>query len=516
MTKIGLKTRVLLIFAMMLAVGMFLQSIIVIFLGVRTSIREDIMWAQNFIKKVVIPSPSAEEKEGRLSTDPGMSYDQMIEVFREDFSCMIVEVAGVVRSESSNCRYQQELLTRSQQAKAMKAPVVGFAGEEWKIHVFGSEVALIAVPLVNSTGQVYGSINAERSLLPIYSRYQKDMGIALCYLLVNVIIFSSLGFFRFVRIFIRPLDKLVLKAENYYPDEQSLFPFGDDESAFRKLSISLNALIDRIKRDNRSLRSTVSELENANKELKEKNEMVVRSEKLASAGRLSAGLAHEIGNPLSIIQGYVELLGREDLSADEKKQYSGNAQQELDRIKKLIRQLLDFSGPVRSYEEETSVNVLIGEVVDFVSLEKSFAACKLSADFLAVSDKLVIDKDALRQVLINVLFNAVDSTAGGGDERQIGIATYNEKSDQLGKILVISITDNGIGIAEENLKYIFDPFFTTKEVGRGTGLGLFVCHIIMERMGGRIAIKNRDPQGIEVRIELPIQKTTTPSISSEN
>ncbi|KJS01777.1 MAG: hypothetical protein VR65_07595 [Desulfobulbaceae bacterium BRH_c16a] len=130
---------------------------------------------------------------------------------------------------------------------------------------------------------------------------------------MNVIIFSSLGFFRIVRIFIRPLDKLVLKAENYYPDEQSLFPFGDDESAFRKLSISLNALIDRIKRDNRSLRSTVSELENANKELKEKNDMVVRSEKLASAGRLSAGLAHEIGNPLSIIQGYVELLGREEV-----------------------------------------------------------------------------------------------------------------------------------------------------------------------------------------------------------
>src|SRR5690606_7861476 len=134
-----------------------------------------------------------------------------------------------------------------------------------------------------------------------------------------------------------------------------------------------------------------------------------------------------------------------------------------------------------------------------------FAACKVSADFMAVSDTLVIDKDALRQVLINVLFNAVDSTAGGGDERQIGIATYNEKNSPLGSVLVISITDNGTGIAEENLKYIFDPFFTTKEVGRGTGLGLFVCHIIVERMGGSIVIKNREPRGIEARIVLPLQ-----------
>ncbi|KJS01778.1 MAG: hypothetical protein VR65_07600 [Desulfobulbaceae bacterium BRH_c16a] len=513
MTKTGLKTRVVLVFATMLAVGMFLQSIIVIFLGVRTSIREDIIWAQHFIEKVV-PFPSAEKARGQ-STDPGMSYDKMIEVFRDDFSCMIVEVGGEVVSESSLCRFRQELLARSQKARMMKSAAVGFAGEEWTINVFGSEVALIAVPLVNSSGKVHGSINAERSLLPIYARYQRDLGVALCYLLVNVILFTSLGYFRFVRLFFRPLDKLVLMAENYHPDEQSLLSFSDDESAFRKLSISLNALLDRIKRDNSILRNTVRELEDVNKELKEKNDLVVRSEKLASVGRLSAGLAHEIGNPLSIIQGYVELLGREDLSADEKVQFSEKAQQELDRIKKLIRQLLDFSGSVRSGEEKISVNVLIGEVMSFVSLEKSFTACTIKTELFAASDQIEVDKDALRQILLNVLFNAVDATAEVGHERQIAIATYNQESSQLGSVLVISIRDNGIGIAEENLQYIFDPFFTTKEVGRGTGLGLFVCHAILARMGGSIAINNRDPHGIEVKIELPLQRhfTSTPITS---
>jgi signal transduction histidine kinase len=505
MTETGLKTRIVFIFAMMLALAMFLQSIVVMFLGVRDSIREDVMWARGLVQTVAASAHLSEEK---VDTKPrsAIGYGKMPEEYRDAFSCIVVEVAGEVVSESSQCRFRRELINRSDQAKTMKTPVTGFAGEEWKIYSFGSEVALIAVPLVDSAGQVYGSINAERSLLPIYSRYQKDMGIALCYLLVNVILFSSLGFFRFVRIFFRPLDKLVLMAENYSPNEQSLFLFSEDESAFRKLSISLNALLDRIKRDNSRLRHTVSELENANRDLKEKKDMVVRSEKLASAGRLSAGLAHEIGNPLSIIQGYIELLVREDISAHEKKQFSENAQQELDRIKKLIRQLLDFSGPVRSGEEKTAVNLLIREVIDFVSLEKSFTGCKLSTELIAEIDELVIDKDALRQVLINVLFNAVDATAGGGAKRQIAIATSNEESSQLGPVLVISIRDNGFGIAEENLKHIFEPFFTTKKVGRGTGLGLFVCHTIMERIGGSIAICNCQPQGIEVRIKLPLQK----------
>jgi signal transduction histidine kinase len=395
----------------------------------------------------------------------------------------------------------------SEQAKKMKTTVTKYAGESWNISLFGSESALMAVPLIDSDGRLYGSISAERSLLPIYSRYKKDMGIALCYLLVNVIIFSILGFFRFVRVFFRPLDKLVTITENYRADEQSLLPFSQDENAFRKLSMSLNALLDRIKRDNRSLRDTVSELKNANRELREKNELVIRSEKLASAGRLSAGLAHEIGNPLSIIQGYVELLGREDLSAIEKMQFSGKAQQELDRIKVLIRQLLDFSRSVCAGEEKILVDSLINEVIGFTSLEKSFADCTLRTDFLAENNEVVVEKDALRQVLINLLFNAVDAVAEQEIRKEINITTYNDENDQLGSILVITIEDNGVGIAEENLKNVFDPFFTTKEVGRGTGLGLFVCHSLIERLGGRIALSNRDPQGVEVKIELPLRQS---------
>jgi hypothetical protein len=297
----------------------------------------------------------------------------------------------------------------------------------------------------------------------------------------------------------------VQKAETYRPEEQTLFLASDNESPFRKLSTSLTTMFQRIERDNRTLRQNVRELEGVNAELKEKNDLVARSEKLATAGRLSAGLAHEIGNPLSIIQGYVELLSRDDLTAGEKSQFSERAQQELDRIKRLIKQLLDFARPIRLKAQTVSVNELILDVINFVSLKKNSAECPIRTQLLAEDDAIVADKDALRQVLINCLFNAVDATASKKDaEREIVILTSQEHRSAMSSFTVISIQDNGTGIAEEQLQYLFDPFFTTKEVGRGTGLGLFVCHTIMERLNGTITLSNRIPTGVEVRIALPL------------
>lgn len=507
MLEIGLKTRIVLIFSVMLAIAMLLQSIVVIILGVRTSIREDVVWAKRLIQTVSVPDPFKNTTEDeRLSI--GTSYESVQEELSGAFSCVVVEVAGDVVSKSSHCKFWNELMRRSRQAKLNNEPVVGYAGEKWKFYSFGSEVALIVVPLVDSRGLVYGSISTERSLLPIYARYQRHMGIALCYLLVNLIIFGSLGFFRFIRVFFKPLDKLVSMAENYHPDEQPLLLVSDDESAFRKLSLSLNALLDRIQRDNSKLRKYVSELEDINKELSEKKELVERSEKLASVGRLSAGMAHEIGNPLSIIQGYVELLGREDISSAEKTSFLLKVQQELDRIKKLIRQLLDFSRERPPAEDKVSINQLIDEVVRFLSLQKNTAYRLIQSEPLAEHDEIVADRDALQQVFINVLFNSIDATADfAGKKREIVVTTCNENSSTLGPVIVVCVKDNGDGIDQENLQKVFDPFFTTKEVGRGTGLGLFVCHTIIERLGGKISIENRMPAGVEVKMEFPLYKT---------
>jgi hypothetical protein len=506
MTEKNLKIKIVFTFATMLVMAMLLQSIVVMFLGVRTSIREDVAWARQILQREAVSATFSWENEDRreamqeLMTFPGQKSRE-----NEIFSCIDTVMSGDRVAEQTPCKFTDKQRALSQLARAQTKTVIDFAGAGWNTFLFGSEFAIIAVPLVNKAGQVIGSITAERSLLPIYSRYEQDVRIIFCYLLVNAILFSSLCFFRISRLFFKPLDNLVQKAETYRPEEQTLFLASDNESPFRKLSTSLTTMFQRIERDNRTLRQNVRELEGVNAELKEKNDLVARSEKLATAGRLSAGLAHEIGNPLSIIQGYVELLSRDDLTAGEKSQFSERAQQELDRIKRLIKQLLDFARPIRLKAQTVSVNELILDVINFVSLKKNSAECPIRTQLLAEDDAIVADKDALRQVLINCLFNAVDATASKKDaEREIVILTSQEHRSAMSSFTVISIQDNGTGIAEEQLQYLFDPFFTTKEVGRGTGLGLFVCHTIMERLNGTITLSNRIPTGVEVRIALPL------------
>lgn len=502
----GPKTRIVSTFAMMLILAMCLQSIVFIFLGVRSAVREDVTLAsftlQALSRFATYHGEGKEEERQRLMA----SYDGLQDEKSEGFSCFHVELREDSATGVFPCVFPNELREKSKQAKSSGKPAVGFAGSSWNVFLQRSEVAQIAVPLISRTGQVVGTISAERSLLPIYARYEQDILIAFLYLLVNAAVICGIGYFRMERILFRPLDKLVEKADNYCSDKQSLFLVSDEENAFRKLSISLNVLLDRIESDNSKLRRTVTELEGVNKDLKEKNDLVVRSEKLASVGRLSAGLAHEIGNPLSIIQGYVGLLSRDDLTRDEKQQYSDRAYQELDRIKKLIRQLLDFAGPIRSVAGQLAVNAVIDEVIGFIKLEKSFSGCNIITMLHAEQDAIVADNDALRQVLINCFLNAVDAMAERADgSREIVVETYNAITGTMAPALIVTIKDNGVGIDETHLQDIFDPFFTTKEVGRGTGLGLFVCHTIMERLGGKISLSNGEPSGIVVKLEIPLQ-----------
>lgn len=497
MLKKNFKIRVVLTFVTMLVMAMMLQSIVVMFLGVRAFIQEDVAWAVDALERETLAS--------ELTRQRGES---------NRFSCTYVELAGVAPADQLSCRFRDKVLALSRQASEQNKTVTGFAGSGWNTFLFGREVAIIAVPLVDKMGQVVGTIAAERSLLPIYARYKQDVTIVLSYLLVNALLFSSLSFFRILHLFFRPLDNLVQKAESYRPDVQTLFLTSDNESPFRKLSSRLSTLFDRIERDNLTLRQNLRELEAVNAELKERNELVARSEKLATAGRLSAGLAHEIGNPLAIIQGYIELLGRDDLTTGDKKQFSEKAQQELTRIQRLIRQLLDFSRPSHAQPEAVEVNALVTDVIGFVSMEKSLIKQAIMTSFQTDNDTIVVEKDALRQVLINCLFNALDATAALPDsEREIVVATSHEQNDQMEPLFLISIQDNGTGIAEEQLPYLFDPFFTTKDVGRGTGLGLFVCYTIMDKLAGSVTLRNRASAGVEVRLTLPLQSRRSLSSS---
>ena len=239
------------------------------------------------------------------------------------------------------------------------------------------------------------------------------------YLLINVIIFASLGLLKLYTLVIRPVERLIDISDKSSPIDGLSFYSGSSNNEFSKLSHGLNRMVKRIRDDNRALSDSVEALESANRELRRNEKEMIRTEKLASVGRLSAGLAHEIGNPLGIVQGYVDMLGSTDLTDPEKQQFSERAKSELQRIDALIRQLLDMSrkGQERS---STSVNVqqLIEKVVDFYTLQKKNCEVQITTDLGAEDDTVAGDEDQLRQVFLNCLMNATDAVEENSGEGQ--------------------------------------------------------------------------------------------------
>ncbi|MBE0583127.1 MAG: hypothetical protein IH612_05120 [Desulfofustis sp.] len=293
-------------------------------------------------------------------------------------------------------------------------------------------------------------------------------------------------------------------------------PFiGDHEgSEFGRLSMALNSMVLRIELDRDELRRTVDSLATANEELRQTQREMVQAEKFAAVGRLSAGLAHEIGNPLGIVQGYVELLRQPDLSADDRRQFSERALGELHRIDRLIRRLLDFARTKPRQHAVFPVRSILDELHDMFAAQARRASIDLQ---VKVDGEYTVrgDRDGLKQVLLNCLLNSFDALessgrSGGG---QVSVEVRTQGSTERPQLVTIIVRDNGSGIDTADLSILFEPFYTTKEPGKGTGLGLSVSQAIVEAHGGRMYIEGAKGRGATVTIELPAAKDSKTSWS---
>lgn len=238
-------------------------------------------------------------------------------------------------------------------------------------------------------------------------------------------------------------------------------------------------------------------------ELKLREEQVQHSERLATVGHMAAGVAHEIGNPLTAISSLTQLVQRKTKDEFVQEQLK-KVREQIQRITKIVRDLVDFSRPSSLEREKSQINNVIKSAV---GLMKHDARCRNVTFNLKLEPDLpsiICVPDHIHQVLVNLLLNAVDAMEGV-DEPSISIET--EKVTDPERIL-IRVSDVGTGIKQENLERIFEPFFTTKEVGSGTGLGLSVSHGIIKKMGGTITAESEIGKGTTFLISLPIERRT--------
>lgn len=364
----------------------------------------------------------------------------------------------------------------------------------------GQPLLLVSAQPIIRQGRTVGAVAVVRSLAPAFQTLWQAEQIVLGYAAFNVLALGTVFFFLMSSLIVRPVERLVQLARQYSEQEAVWFAAGDSGSEFNRLANSLNSMLAKIADDRKILQQTVAELEAANQQLHERQEEMIRAEKLASAGRMAAGLAHEIGNPLAVVQGCLGLLARSGQSG-ENSDFIRRADQELQRVNSLVRQLLDCARASKGRPEDVSLHGLLHSVADMVRVQAAFNNIRLIIRAEAERDTVHADPDQLRQVLLNCLLNSADAVSSAGrDEGAITLST-----DLPGPgLLRVRIEDNGIGIAAEHLAAVFDPFYTTKEPGRGTGLGLSVSRSIVETAGGLMRMESRAGQGSTVSVCLPL------------
>lgn len=253
----------------------------------------------------------------------------------------------------------------------------------------------------------------------------------------------------------------------------------------------------------RQLEEYALSLEQAKENLRRTRKELYTSEKLASLGYLAAGIAHEIGNPLGAILGYIELLQKRSLDQKKTADILQRIQQETERIRKIIQELVHFSRPHSMKIQKFDVNHIIRRMLaQLPPIEEKQISIQLQlTEFPLFAE---VDQHKLHSVFLNILRNSIDAIPSIGEICITTSRRIRKSSTMFGgsEVIAIHFSDTGNGISEKVFPHIFEPFFTTKDPGQGMGLGLSLCHRIIESFNGEIEVQSTQGVGTDAMIFL--------------
>ena len=227
-------------------------------------------------------------------------------------------------------------------------------------------------------------------------------------------------------------------------------------------------------------------------------EQIAQADKLASIGQLSAGVAHEINNPLGIILGYTQLLMRDGEPAKKSYEDLKIIEKHAKNCQSIVADLLSFSRSSKPEKEIKNVHEIIDDVLTFIQQHAGLDGVEIIREYDQQLPAVVVDEKKIKQVFINLIMNAKHAVG------KTGSIKLSSEFDPSAKQITVSVTDTGHGIEKKHLPRIFDPFFTTKPIGEGTGLGLSVSYGIIKNHGGDILVETRPERGSTFAVVLPI------------
>ena len=365
----------------------------------------------------------------------------------------------------------------------------------------GSDEIYTYIPLEIENGRP-SALEVRESLttLRAYSRDSMAWSTVLTVLLLSIggIVVWVSG----ARFIARPLQELTGKTQRIGAGDLSadLVLHGHDELS--DLAVAMNRMCEQLAAAQKALRQETEARITALEQLR-------HTERLATLGRLSAGIAHELGTPLNVVTGRAKLIAEENPGKETTVENSRIIREQVDRMTRIMRQLLDFARRRTAKRSPGDVRMIIRQTLDM--LNATARARQVTINFVERDHVplIAIDQAQIQQVLTNLIINGIQAMPHGGNlELGLEVERAAERARASGErktYVTIHVRDEGVGISEENQQRIFEPFFTTKEVGQGTGLGLSIAHGIVEEHGGWIEVESAPGTGACFTVYLPVE-----------
>jgi two-component system, NtrC family, sensor kinase len=306
------------------------------------------------------------------------------------------------------------------------------------------------------------------------------------------------------------LARLDRHGETHHVDVK-IFPVHDKEGKISKFIEVSRDISDSKKQEEEMTRRLEKMVEDRTRELKKTHSILLHQDKMASLGKLSASVVHEINNPISGILSLVMLMNRimedgklQEENEEQFKQYLQLMETETRRISRIVSNLLAFSRQSKMEFGTVRLNQLIAKTLFLNANLLKLYSVKIEENLAPDLPDLIGSEDRLQQVLMNLLSNAAEALEAGGGERLLRIKTeyLREKN-----CVRVAFADTGVGIPRENFPELFEPFFSTKKKGKGVGLGLSVAYGIIQEHGGSIQVESDEGKGTTFTIELPLKAT---------
>jgi signal transduction histidine kinase len=476
----GLRLQILLLLG-----GLLLLAFIPLFFAVATYTSVTLQQLRASHARALGRAIAAHVAEAR----PNRNESQLLGLLRAEVGTEGVEAIGVYGPDG------QRLAASGEPEAVVYLPQHGVANGEG-LKELGGDQSLLSITVPSAQGPVVAVLRVDDQA----ARAAPLVRLVGLYTAVVALALLVIAYFALTRLIVQPLDALARAAERVAGGARRLAVPKTSVRELTDLGNSFGIMTERLLQEEDKLRTKIDEVERATERLKEAQDRLLRSERLASVGRLAAGLAHEIGNPISALIGLQDLVLGGGLSPEEERDFLQRMRRETERIHRILRDLLQFARPAAQPKpgeehEPGDVESAVRDTAALMAPQRSLKDVSLELELKPNLPPVALGSEQLMQVVLNLVMNAADAVGPGGK-----VLVGAERTAQGVKLWV---EDDGPGVDERVKAQLFEPFVTTKEVGKGTGLGLAVCRGLVEGAHGTITLDPSFHRGARFIIELP-------------